>query len=76
MRAIRLGDGIRYRCWTDEPVSTEGDVESITLLLNERLEEYVRAAPEQWWWFHKRFKPPKSQRRGNKLSPAGIPITE
>jgi len=72
----RLGDGIRYRCWTDEPVSTEGDVESITLLLNERLEEYVRAAPEQWWWFHKRFKPPKSQRVGRKLSAAGIPVSE
>ncbi|MHC4955830.1 MAG: lysophospholipid acyltransferase family protein [Planctomycetota bacterium] len=71
--STRLGDGIRYRCWT-EPVSIDGDVESITRRLNERLEEYVRAAPEQWWWFHKRFKPPKSQRRGRKLTPAGVPV--
>jgi len=71
--STRVGDGIRYRCWT-EPVSTEGDIEAITLRLNERLEEYVRAAPEQWWWFHKRFKPPKAQRRGKKLTAAGIPV--
>jgi len=70
--STRLGDGIRYRCWT-ERVSTEGDAEEITRRLNEVLEQYVRAAPEQWWWFHKRFKPPKSQRRGRKLTPAGIP---
>jgi len=73
--STRLGDGIRYRCFT-EPISTEGDVETITRRLNEALEQYVRAAPEQWWWFHKRFKPPKSLRRGHKLSPAGIPIPE
>ena len=73
--STRLGDGIRYRCFT-ESVSTEGDAEAITRRLNERLEEYVRAAPEQWWWFHKRFKPPKSLRRGRKLSPAGIPLSD
>ncbi|MHC4407555.1 MAG: lysophospholipid acyltransferase family protein [Planctomycetota bacterium] len=70
--STRIGDGIRYRCWT-ERISTKGDPESITRKLNEVLEEYVRAAPEQWWWFHKRFKPPKSQRRGRKVSAAGIP---
>jgi KDO2-lipid IV(A) lauroyltransferase len=70
--STRIGDGIRYRCWT-ERVPTDGDPESITRKLNEVLEQYVRAAPEQWWWFHKRFKPPKSQRRGRKVSPAGIP---
>lgn len=73
--STRLGDGVRYRCWTEQ-ISTEGDVETITRRINAVLEQYVRAAPEQWWWFHKRFKPPKSQRRGNKLSPAGIPISE
>lgn len=73
--STRLGDGIRYRCWTEQ-ISTDGDVETITRRINAVLEQYVRAAPEQWWWFHKRFKPPKSQRRGKSLSPAGIPITE
>jgi len=70
--STRLGDGIRYRCWS-ERIPTQGDAESITRKLNEVLEQYVRAAPEQWWWFHKRFKPPKAQRRGRKLTPAGIP---
>ena len=73
--STRLGDGVRYRCWAEE-VSTDGDVETITRRLNQVLEQYVRAAPEQWWWFHKRFKPPKSQRRGKTLTPAGIPIPE
>ena len=54
--STRIGDGIRYRCWT-ERVATDGDPETITRKLNELLEQYVRAAPEQWWWFHKRFKP-------------------
>ena len=68
----RLGDGIRYRCWT-ERVETGGDVETVTTELNAVLERYVRAAPEQWWWFHKRWKPPRSQRLGRKLTPAGLP---
>ena len=71
----RIGDGNRYRCWT-ESIPTDGDPETITERLNEVLEQYVRAAPEQWWWFHKRFKPPKSQRRGRTLTPAGIPVPE
>jgi len=70
--STRLGDGIRYRCWT-ERVDPGGDVESVAAEVNAIFERYVRAAPAQWWWFHKRWKPPKSQRRGRKLTPAGIP---
>jgi len=55
-------------------VPVEGDVESLTRRLNGILEGYVRACPEQWWWFHRRFKPPKAQRRGRRLSPAGVPL--
>ncbi len=73
--ATRIGDGVRYRCFS-ETVSTDGGVEETTLRLNRRLESYVAAAPEQWWWFHRRFKPPRSQRRGKKVSPAGVPVTE
>jgi KDO2-lipid IV(A) lauroyltransferase len=73
--STRLGDGIRYRCFS-EPVPAEGDAVELTRRLNERLEAYVRACPEQWWWFHKRFKPPRSERRGLDLSPAGLPLAE
>ncbi len=71
--STRIGDGIRYRCFA-EHVPVEGDVESLTRRLNGILEGYVRACPEQWWWFHRRFKPPKALRRGRKLSPAGVPL--
>ena len=70
--STRLGDGIRYRCFA-ERVPIEGDVEAVTARLNAILERYVRAQPEQWWWFHRRFKPPKAERRGRALTPAGIP---
>jgi KDO2-lipid IV(A) lauroyltransferase len=71
--STRVGDGIRYRCFA-ERIPTDGGVEAVTRRLNEALERYVRAAPEQWWWFHRRFKPPKAERRGRPLSPAGIPV--
>jgi KDO2-lipid IV(A) lauroyltransferase len=71
--STRIGDGIRYRCHA-EHVPAEGDAESLTRRLNGILEGYVRACPEQWWWFHRRFKPPKAMRRGRKLSPAGVPL--
>jgi KDO2-lipid IV(A) lauroyltransferase len=71
--STRIGDGIRYRCFA-EHVPLVGDPESLTRRLNAILEGYVRACPEQWWWFHRRFKPPKALRRGKRLSPAGVPL--
>ena len=71
--STRLGDGIRYRCWA-EHVSPEGDVETVTRRLNRILEGYVLAHPEQWWWFHKRFKWPRHKTRGRRLDAAGIPV--
>jgi KDO2-lipid IV(A) lauroyltransferase len=71
--STRLGDGIRYRCFA-EHVPASGDPEALTGRLNAILEGYVRACPEQWWWFHRRFKPPKALRRGRRLSPAGVPL--
>jgi KDO2-lipid IV(A) lauroyltransferase len=71
--STRLADGIRYRCFA-EHVPAEGDVPALTARLNAILEGYVRACPEQWWWFHRRFKPPRAERRGQKVSPAGVPL--
>jgi KDO2-lipid IV(A) lauroyltransferase len=71
--STRLADGIRSRCFA-EHVPLTGDVETLTRRLNAILEGYIRAHPEQWWWFHRRFKPPKALRRGRRLSPAGVPL--
>jgi len=73
--STRLGDGIRYRCYA-ERLDVDGDVESLTRRINETLEGYVRAHPDQWWWFHKRFKPPRADRRDVPVSPAGVPIVK
>ena len=73
--STRTDDGIRYRCFA-ELVSTKGSVEEVTGRLNECLESYVRACPEQWWWFHRRFKSTRAESAGLSLSPAGVPLTE
>ncbi|MHC4972866.1 MAG: lysophospholipid acyltransferase family protein [Planctomycetota bacterium] len=74
--STRLGPGIRYRCWAERVPTEEGDVESVTRRLNELLEGYVRACPEQWWWFHRRFKPPHFNLCGVPWSATGLPLTE
>ena len=32
------------------------DVQADTALMNERLQEWINAMPEQYYWVHKRFK--------------------
>lgn len=39
--------------WADFP---SDDVEADTVLMNRRLEDYIRAMPAQYYWVHKRFK--------------------
>ncbi|HQD16062.1 MAG TPA: lysophospholipid acyltransferase family protein [Ottowia sp.] len=39
--------------WTDYPSE---DVAADTALMNRRLEDWIRAMPEQYYWVHKRFK--------------------
>ena len=73
--STRLGDGIRLRCFAEHvPYDAGEDPLALTARLNTILEGYVRARPEQWWWFHKRFKPRRTERSGRALSPAGIPL--
>jgi KDO2-lipid IV(A) lauroyltransferase len=33
-----------------------GDAAADTLRLTQRLEDYIRLCPEQYWWIHQRFK--------------------
>jgi len=45
-------------------------VKSLTQWYNERLEEVIRTAPEQYWWVHRRWKgqPPSKRNRGKKAA--------
>ena len=61
------GDEVRYevrgRRVSFEPTgNVDDDVRSLTTELSRRLEEEVRRAPEQYFWFHKRWKtrPPEA----------------
>ncbi len=41
-----------------EPLSSSGTVEEIMTFYNRRVEEIVRARPEQYFWLHRRWKTP------------------
>jgi KDO2-lipid IV(A) lauroyltransferase len=73
--STRLGDGISYRCFL-EHVELAPEVDAATAQLNRILEGYVRAAPEQWWWFHRRFKPRRNELVNVPVSAAGVPLTQ
>ena len=42
-----------HRTWADYPGA---DAVADTALMNQRLEDYIRAMPDQYYWVHKRFK--------------------
>ena len=48
----------RYRLVGGDPVSfpKDADRNAATQLLNDRLEEAIRKYPEQYLWFHKRWR--------------------
>jgi Kdo2-lipid IVA lauroyltransferase/acyltransferase len=42
--------------WAEPTGDDKADVERVTTVINERLEEMIRQYPEQWLWFHDRWK--------------------
>jgi len=69
--SLPLGDG-RHRVIIEGPLfpADSGDRERDNLAfmqaLNDRLEEWIRRRPEQWYWLHRRWK-----RRREAPAPAG-----
>jgi KDO2-lipid IV(A) lauroyltransferase len=55
---IQRHDSINFRISIDDPIeiSTNDDVQSITLKINIKLEEMIKENPKQWIWTHKRWK--------------------
>ena len=54
---VRIGP-YRYKLVGDAPVSfpRDADCDEATQLLNDRLEKAIRAYPEQYLWFHRRWR--------------------
>lgn len=58
---MRLGGGPRFRISFEPPWSVEGNandedhVRKTLTRINAKIEEWVRAAPGQWLWMHKRW---------------------
>jgi KDO2-lipid IV(A) lauroyltransferase len=67
VRIERLA-GARYRAVFEPPLAVprtgdrKADIEAATIALNEVVEGWVRARPEQWLWLHKRWMMPRPRK--------------
>ena len=58
----RVGRGFRFKTHIDALIygeatgDTEADVERLVRRINERLEQHILAAPEQYLWIHNRYR--------------------
>lgn len=53
---LRLKDGFEFEMRIEAPIP-HGDPETMTQALNDSLARMIRAAPNQWFWMHRRWKP-------------------
>jgi len=60
----RLPGVFRFEAVVDEPIyvapgdDPRGEVLRVTERISRRLEDFIRSAPEQWLWFHRRWRTP------------------
>lgn len=58
----RIGKGFRFKTYIDDLIypkptgDLEEDVSQLASLINERLEQHILAAPEQYLWIHNRYR--------------------
>jgi KDO2-lipid IV(A) lauroyltransferase len=53
---LRLRDGFEFEMRIEAPIPPS-DPATMTQALNDSLAEMIRAAPNQWFWMHRRWKP-------------------
>lgn len=63
--STRADNGIDFRIELDAPIS-HSDPDTMTQALNDNLAARVRAAPEQWFWVHNRWKPERAGKAARK----------
>lgn len=58
----RVGSGFRFKTYIDDLIhpkptgDTEEDVKRLAMMINERLQKHILAAPEQYLWIHNRYR--------------------
>ena len=69
----RIDRGFKFEMVLDRPIQVEStgdrqrDVERITTAINARIESYIRRAPEQWLWLHRRWRTPRWEKREGRM---------
>ncbi|MGB0497314.1 MAG: lysophospholipid acyltransferase family protein [Rubricella sp.] len=53
--ARRMEDGTHFEAWLGAPIA-QGTPEEMTEAVNAALTEGIERAPEQWFWFHRRWR--------------------
>lgn len=59
--STRMANGYDFTIELEAPIP-HSDAETMTIALNDSLSARVRAAPEQWFWVHNRWKPERADK--------------
>lgn len=63
--STRMENGLDFKIELEDPIP-HSDAETMTTALNDSLSARVRAAPEQWFWVHNRWKPERAVKAARK----------
>ena len=62
-RSIRVGRKFAFEVRIEKPLEfkktdniTDSEVFALTVKMNEKLEEWIKEYPSQWFWVHNRWK--------------------
>ncbi len=64
-RPLRFELGCTGLATQDQPGEHLNSVQSLTAWYNQRLEEAIRMAPEQYWWVHRRWREPPPKKKAS-----------
>lgn len=70
MYAVRGPDGLGFSVTLDAPIATAEPLEMMRQV-TAGLEARIRKNPEQWFWFHRRWKPERRKPQATRARPGG-----
>ena len=78
--AVRVPGVLRFHMTCEAPIKPEptgdraADVERITREISQRIEAFIRKAPEQWLWLHRRWRTPPPEEVEKEEARARTPV--